>query len=100
MDMMQGQQPMQGQPMQQSAPDLGRAAAISWEDGSVTVMAAGQTRQVESIGDALQMVLEAYQRTSAKQSGQADFLQGFSEDESGAAEREPTESQRAGARRY
>jgi hypothetical protein len=97
------QQPMQ--PIQAAAPlEVGRnRAVVVWDSGRIVVDAGTGPLKVESIGEALQMILDAYKRSSERAPGQADYEAAFLDDGEGdeeRPEREPTTAMRASAGRY
>ena len=89
-----------GQPATDSAqPKAGNTATIPWQREQVMVDVGQGPQETEGIGEALQVVLDAYKRTSTPNgAGQADFLTGYAQDE--PAQREPTPAGRASAQRF
>lgn len=74
-------------------------ATIAWQGEQVMVDVGQGPQEAEGIGEALQMILDAYKRTATPDgAGQADFLAGFGQDE--PPQREPTQRDRASAQRF
>jgi hypothetical protein len=99
--MQPGQQPQQpqGMPPESGASMTGTQAMVAWQGDQIMVDMGQGPQQVEDIGAALQMVLDAYKQSSQGQPGEADYLAAFSENQPPAQERQPTMAQRAGAMR-
>ena len=81
-------------------PRSGGAMMIDIKPGAITIATeAGQIDQFETIGEALQHILDAYRRAEGDSKGiNGDFLAGYTSDSS-LRQRDPTARDQATARR-